>query len=168
MLGGVFERFVEESPISVMVRGLMEKTFSTEVLERIFEANAKVQYTKELLFSDVVQLMSLVVCGIHPSVNAAYIAKAKEIQVSRTAVYDKINGIEPAVSAAVLRETAASMTSIIEVMGENSQNCYPVIELELSTGTVWRVTKNLERMVMPKSVPYLRRYCAQSKPVNSG
>jgi len=37
--------------------------------------------------------------GIHPSVYAAYKAKAQEITVFRTAVYDKLNGIEPEVSA---------------------------------------------------------------------
>ena len=37
--------------------------------------------------------MSLVVCGIYPSVNAAYRAKASSLNVSRTAVYGKLNGI---------------------------------------------------------------------------
>ncbi len=30
--------------------------------------------------------------GIHPSINAAYEAKAQQLAVSRTALYDKING----------------------------------------------------------------------------
>ncbi|MEG4631761.1 hypothetical protein QUB56_19570 [Microcoleus sp. AR_TQ3_B6] len=37
--------------------------------------------------------MSLVVCGIYFSVNAAYLAKASSLNVSRTAVYGKLNGI---------------------------------------------------------------------------
>ena len=63
MLNAVFERFVTESPISVMSRGLMEGVLAPEALDRIFEANAQVQYTRELLFSDLVNLMSLVVCA---------------------------------------------------------------------------------------------------------
>jgi hypothetical protein len=78
MLNAVFERFVTESPISVMSRGLMEGVLAPEALARIFEANAQVQYTSELLFSDLVNLMSLVVCGIYPSVNAAERARAQQ------------------------------------------------------------------------------------------
>lgn len=59
-----------------MVRGILEKVLVPEKLDELFEKTAKVQYTRELLFSSVVNLMSLVVCGIRPSVNAAYKAKA--------------------------------------------------------------------------------------------
>lgn len=117
MLGAIFERFVEQSPVSVMVRGLMEKVFEPVQLDRIFATTAKVQYTRELLFSTLVNLMSLVVCGIYPSVNAAYRAKAKEINVSRTALYNKLNGVELSVSAALVRETATQMAGVIEQMG---------------------------------------------------
>lgn len=106
MLGAIFEQFVEQSPVSVMVRGLMERVFAPERIDRIFENNAKVQYTRELLFSSLVELMSLVVCGIYLSVNAAYRKKAEQLNVSRTAVYDKLNGVEPNVSAAIVREIA--------------------------------------------------------------
>jgi len=71
MLGAIFERFVKESSVSVMVRGQMERVFAPEQINWIFKDNAEVQYTRELLFSSLVDLMSVVVCGIHPSVNAA-------------------------------------------------------------------------------------------------
>jgi hypothetical protein len=81
MLGTIFERFVEHSPVSVMVRGLMERVFAPSAMDELFEATAQVQYTRELLFFSVVELMSLVVCAIHPSVHAAYRAKAKKMCV---------------------------------------------------------------------------------------
>lgn len=90
MLGRIFDAFVQESAISVMMRGLMERVLHPQRLDTIFESNAKVQYTRELLFSTLVNLLSLVVCGIHPSVNAAYKAKAKTINVTRGAVYEKL------------------------------------------------------------------------------
>jgi len=43
MLGTIFERFVEESPVSVMMRGLMERVFAPEQINRIFEENAKTE-----------------------------------------------------------------------------------------------------------------------------
>jgi len=94
MLDAIFERFVKQSPVSVMVRGLMERVFNAEQLDSLFENHARSQYTRELLFSSIVDLMSLVVCGIYPSMNAAYRTKAFKLNVSRTAVYDKLNGIE--------------------------------------------------------------------------
>jgi hypothetical protein len=76
MLNAVFEPFVTESPISVMSRGLMEGVLAPEALDRIFEANTQVQYTRELLFSDLVNLMSLVVCGIYPGRECCLCARA--------------------------------------------------------------------------------------------
>ncbi|WP_104908059.1 hypothetical protein [Nostoc sp. 'Lobaria pulmonaria (5183) cyanobiont'] len=60
--------------------------------------------------------MSLVVCGIHPSVSAAYRLKAEEMNLS-TAVYDKLNGVETTVSSAILRETAIPLASLIDCLG---------------------------------------------------
>ncbi len=45
MLNAVFERFVTESLISVISRGLMEGVLAPDALDRIFETNAQVQYT---------------------------------------------------------------------------------------------------------------------------
>jgi len=86
-------------------------------MDIIFEKNAQIQYTRELLFSNLVDMMSLVICGIHPSVNAAYRANATKLNVSRTAVYNKLSGIEVAVSAALLRETSLQMATLMALIG---------------------------------------------------
>ena len=70
MINSLFEQFVEASPLSIMVRALMERVFAAEALDELFERTAEKQYTRELLFSTVVSLMSLVVSQIHPSANA--------------------------------------------------------------------------------------------------
>lgn len=95
ILGEVFERFIAESPFSVMLRVLLEQSLPAEELDALFEQQAQRQYHRELLFSTVVNLMSLVVCGILPSVNAADQARAKGIGVTIQSVYHKLNGIEP-------------------------------------------------------------------------
>jgi len=135
MLESIFERFVKHSPVSVMARGLMERVFAPEKLDALFEATAQVQYTRELLFSNLVELMSLVVCAIYPSVNAAYRAKTKELGVSRTAVYDKLNGIESAVSAAMVRETANEMACIIEGMDSGLSDWVEGYQTRITDGT---------------------------------
>jgi len=113
----VIERFADDSPTSMMVMGLMEHLLTPSTLDSLFERNAQVQYTRNLLFSQVVNLMSLVVCGIQPSVNAAYRRQAKELNISRTALYDKLNGIEPEVSAALVRESSRQLGHCIDLMG---------------------------------------------------
>ena len=70
VLGEVFERFVKGSPVTVMARAAMENALRPEELERLFEATATSQYTRELLFSSLVNLMSLVVFKIRRTVPA--------------------------------------------------------------------------------------------------
>ena len=57
----------------------MERSFGKEQLEKLFEETAEEQYTKTLLFSNVVGLMSLVVCGMYPSIGAAYSLPSQRI-----------------------------------------------------------------------------------------
>ena len=118
MLSAIFDQFVEASPISVMARGLMENIFAPEKMNEIFDTHAQHQFQQELLFSSQVDLMSLVVCGMHPSVHAAYQAKAAAMSVSTTALYKKLQGIELTVSQALVRDTASQLQSLITEMGE--------------------------------------------------
>ena len=112
MISAIFERFVEATPLTVMVRAIIERSFATEPLEKLFEETAQEQYTKTLLFSNVVGLMSLVVCGLYPSVGAAYQAYKKVVGVSKVALYGKINGLEPRVAQALVRYSSEQVSEI--------------------------------------------------------
>ena len=70
LLGEPFTAFVNKSPVSVMVRGTVERIFDPTVLDRVFEDHAVVGYTKELTFSQCVQIMSDVVFRVSPAVGA--------------------------------------------------------------------------------------------------
>ncbi len=94
MLKKMFEHMAKRCPLPAMVRSLLEKVFSAQQVNALFEAQAEKQYTKELLFSTLVELMSLVVFKIRPSVHAAHQAEAEQIRVSVQAVYDKLKGVE--------------------------------------------------------------------------
>lgn len=112
MISAIFERFVENTSVTVMVRAIMERIFAPEKLEQLFADNAENQYTKELLFSNVVGLMSFVVCGIHPSVHAAYKAFEKVVGVSKVALYAKINGQETKISQALVRYSSTELSAV--------------------------------------------------------
>jgi hypothetical protein len=116
MFDQVFDGFVDESPVSVMFRGTLENIFSSERIDAIFEENAQKQISGELAFSTCAGLLSLVTTRIQPSVNAAYAKNVEEVGVAVQSVYNKLNGIELAVSEALVRETAADVKGIIEAM----------------------------------------------------
>ena len=63
LLGSIFERFVAHSPLSVMARSLLEHALLPAELDTLFQRTAQRQYTRDLLFSTTVDLMSLVVTG---------------------------------------------------------------------------------------------------------
>jgi len=113
IFGTILERFVEQSPACVMVRGAMENAVAPELLDQIFERTAQHQYCRELLFSSVVNLMGLVATGARKSVNDAYGAEKERFTVSIAAVYDKLQGVEVEVSRQMIRQTAIRLGEVV-------------------------------------------------------
>ena len=105
VLGKPFAQFVEDSPISVMMRGIVAYAFDASRLNQIFEEGAETQYTRELEFSTVADLMAEVVFNISPSIGAAYRANLDQMTVTCRSVYNKLNGIEPRISAALVDDS---------------------------------------------------------------
>jgi len=116
VLGTIFERFLEHSPVCVMHRAMMENIFAPAKLNAIFHAAAVAQYERELLFSTLVDVTSLVVCRITPSIHASYIRLRDRIPVSVRALYDKLNHVEVSTSCALVQHTAGEVGSLIERM----------------------------------------------------
>jgi len=112
----VFDRFAQGDHIPVMAQAVIENALNPRIVDQLFEDTADTQYTRELLFSSVVGLMSLVVCRIRPSINAAYQKNAVPIGVSLKALYGKLQRIEPAVGAALVRMTADRLAPVIAAM----------------------------------------------------
>lgn len=114
LLGRVFERFAEQTPVCVAVRGLMESALNAPALDALFGQMAHRQYEQDLLFSTCVDLMAGVVCRTHRSVNAAYHASPTAVGVSVQALYDKLARVEPETSAALVRHTASRLAPVIQ------------------------------------------------------
>ena len=114
MFGKVMDRFIEQSAVSVMFRGTLENAVTPELLDEIFAKTAKRQRPGELLFSSVVDLLSLVATGSRKSVNDAYLAKKQEFSVSVASVYNKLNGVETEVSRQMVRQTAMRMAEVVK------------------------------------------------------
>ncbi|MDA9004106.1 IS4 family transposase [bacterium] len=114
VLNEMLERFAKNSPIPVALRATMERVLSPDTLDEWFELNADKQYTRELLFSTLFDLMGAVVFQVFPSVNSAYQSRAESIPVSITAVYNKLNGVDVNTSSALVRDTGRELADLTE------------------------------------------------------
>lgn len=117
LLSGPFEKFVEASPVSVMMRGIVENLFHPERINRLFEETALAQYTRTLPFATVAEVMGEVVFNVSPSVGASLQDRVETLPVSRSAFYQKLNGIEPEVAAVLVRDSAQQLAPVIRKLG---------------------------------------------------
>lgn len=134
MLNPVFKPFVEKSPISIMARGIMEYVLNPDQLNEWFDDTAEMQYTKDLLFSTLFDLMSQVVSGSKKSIHAAYQDSKEKIAVSITSIYNKLNGIEPHTSAEFVRYANMQVEPIIKKLGGTRHCLFPGKRIKLLDG----------------------------------
>jgi IS4 transposase len=149
MLSPVFKRFIDQSPVSVMARGTMERALNPEQLDQWFDRTAQSQYTKNLLFSSVFDIMSQVVSGSRKSVNAAYQASKEEIAVSVVALYEKLNGIEINTSAELVRYAAGAVTPVIEDLKGTRKSPLPGYNVKLLDGNCIEATEHRIKELRP-------------------
>ncbi len=117
----VLERFEQQAPASVMARMALEHALPAGWVDEVFETNRQQQYARELLFSTVVELMTLVVLGLRPSLHAAA-RKMDGLPVSLTALYDKVNRTEPAVLRALVRGSAERLGPVMAAVGHGGSS----------------------------------------------
>ena len=117
-----------------MSRSLLERTLTPEALDALFEEKADSQYTRELTFSSVVDLMGQVVTSAYRSVRAAYLDKSFGIPVSLTSLYNKLQGIEPAVAAELVAHTARQLQPLIEEIGGTLPEPVPGYQMNVLDG----------------------------------
>ena len=138
----VFEQFAREAPVCVMVRATLENALTPQALDQLFEATAERQYTRTLLFSSIVDLMSTVVCRIRPSINAAYKKLAPVLGVTRKAVYDKLDRLEPEIAAALVRHSASALEPVITAMGGALPSWLPGYRIQIVDGNHLAATEH--------------------------
>jgi hypothetical protein len=146
-LSDVFDRFAKQCPVPVMVTATIANVFSDQALDEIFRGHALQQREKELPFSAVANLMGMVVARTHKSVNSAYTAQKDQFDVAIKSVYNKLNGVEPCVSAAVVHQTGLKMRDMIQQMGAVMPSPIPGYRVKILDGNHLAATqKRLEQM----------------------
>jgi Transposase DDE domain len=155
VLGDLFERFILDAPMPVLFRLLMERALDPEELDRVFESTATRQYTRELLFSSLVELMAACVCRLKPSVRRAYL-DSSGITATLTAVSEKLKGTEPAVCRALIQTTAKPLAEVIRQLEPDRPAALPgyrskIFDCNHLAGTEHRIpeTRDVAEAVLP-------------------
>ena len=142
MLPQAFDAFVQRRPIAVMARAVLENLFQPERLDALFEQTAERQYKRTLLFSSVVELMHAVVLGVEPSVYAAYRHRRHTLKVSDQAVYDKLDGMELGLSAALVRDSAQQAALVIDELKARREPWLPGYRIRILDGNHLSATEH--------------------------
>lgn len=106
----LIQQMADKAPAATMFRGLLERVFSEDSLDEIFSEYRERQVESPILFSHLIRMLAPVVSGASKSVNAAH--QASEHDCSRQAFYDKLKGVEPIVSAALLRVSTGKLLKV--------------------------------------------------------
>src|SRR5215471_12808153 len=145
LLGPLFERYINASPLSVMARATIEHALSAQALNDLFERTAERGYTRELLFSTTVDVMSLVVSTKAHQVKSAYQQLLEEVPVTRKCVYEKLQNIETAVCAELVRWVAGRCGGLITELGGACRPLLPGYTVRILDGNHLAATqKRLE------------------------
>lgn len=114
MVARIFERFVQESPVAVMVRATLENAFSAPALDRLFVCTAEQQYTRTLLFSTVVELLTTGVVRQEKSLHAAFQQHRHQGAVGISSLYEKLARLETGVSEALGRYSVERVEPVLQ------------------------------------------------------
>ena len=99
-----------------MARTALDHALSPDWIDAVFEAERQRQYSRELMFSTVVELMMLVSLGLRPSLHAAA-RQMGNLPVSLASLYDKVNHTEPGILQALVQGSAQRLAPVMAHMG---------------------------------------------------
>lgn len=127
------------SPLTVLVRGVLEWTFPGDAVERLFAQHADAQYTRKLTIDSVFWLLLQVVAGSRRSVFAAFQADqsqpAPTINASSQALYGKVGRTQPTFAAALVRHAAGRLRPLLHAAGASAVAGWTRYQVRILDGT---------------------------------
>lgn len=106
-------RLVEQAPFAMLVRGCIDWFFEPEFLDALAEDAFRTNYTRDIRFSDLVELLLPVVFD-SGSVRTSFRSSARLAEVATlTSFYAKLNGVDPEASRELVRRTAGRAVSVM-------------------------------------------------------
>jgi len=139
------DEFAEQAPAAVMTRIALDWMIEGTSIELILDEVSEGQYTREFLLGHFVQVMADVACGFRKSIRSAFLKRQLEQVASISAFYRKLGRMEPAVPAAIVRETAARARGLISAADGLLPEPIPgyaarILDGNILTGTDHRIT----------------------------
>src|SRR5579884_990998 len=113
----LLDRFARKNQLAASLRFVLAHLFESAALDALFEQNRDQQYTRKILFATIVEVMLAVVTRRVDSVHAALRQRGAAIGASITAFYNKLNGTEPQVAEALVRQTATRGRAVVAALG---------------------------------------------------
>ncbi|WP_079500107.1 transposase [Paraburkholderia hospita] len=107
-----------------MARLALQRAIAPQWIDEVFAEHRQRQYPRELLFSTVVELMTLVSLGLSPSLHAAA-TQTKPLPVSLAALYEKVNRTEPAILRALVQGSAQRLEPVLAALREQRGAALP-------------------------------------------
>lgn len=154
VFGKVLGRFIQESPVAVLVNAIVERSFGSAALDQLFEDSAVEQFTVNLAFSQITTIMSDIVSRTSRSINAWYKDFGHTLDVVRNAVYQKLRRVEPHVSAELVRYSAGELAPVIEDLYKPSESVLPGYRVLVLDGNHLAGTEHrLEELRRTRSAP---------------
>src|SRR5258708_2674194 len=117
VLPAILNPFAEGAAPAVMTRMALDWMIERTSLDPILEEVAEGQYDREFVLSHFVQVMCDVACGFRRSPGEAFLKGHLDRRASISAFYRKLARMELAVTAAIVRETAARARDLIAAGG---------------------------------------------------
>jgi hypothetical protein len=116
------ETAIEFSPLTVLVRGVLEWACPQSFFEELFDRECRPrQWNRKLTISAIAWLMLAVVSGVRRSVFAAFQADqatdSPTITATAAALYAKYGRIDPRYTTAVIRESGRRMSGLLRASG---------------------------------------------------
>lgn len=123
MFDALLERFAQTCPLAVMARITLERLLDPAWVDQVFAEHRQRQYQKELAFSAIVDVTSVVALGLRPSLHAAF--RKANLDVSFQALYGKINRTEPALMRALVRGSYQHLAPLLGTLRAGREPLLP-------------------------------------------
>src|SRR6516165_4621653 len=145
ILPAIMDPFAEGAAPAVMVRTALDWMIQRTSIDPILQEVAEGQYDREFLLGHFVEVMADVACGFRKSPRAAFLKRQLQRVASISAFYRKLGRMEPAVPAAIVRETAERARELIVAAGGLLPEPIPgyaarILDGNVLTGTDHRLT----------------------------
>jgi hypothetical protein len=117
VLPAILDPFAKGAAPAVMTRLALDWMIQRTSIDPLLEEVAVGQYDREFLLGHFVEVLADVSCGFRPSPRSAFLRRQFDRIASLSAFYAKLGRMEPAVPAAIVRQTADRARELIVAAG---------------------------------------------------